>query len=232
MPTPTQQLTAEVLAWPGTTARIGARDEYGFLLGGQELGHLHGDRVAHFGFPRDVGAALRDAGRVGPHPVNRHSPKMAARDISGPEDVTEVLALLRLNYDRHDRRAADEAAVRAVLDELDAAQRDVDRFTALLAEDVSIVNVAGVRVRGRAAMREAMAQAMAGDLARVATRVEVVSLDFPSAGVAVVAAVKHIDDGRPDGDALPPRGAYTLTLVRGGTHGWLVASAQTTPQAG
>lgn len=113
--TPTQQLTAEVLTWPGTTARIGERGEYGFVVDGRELGHLHGDRVAHFGFPRDVGQALRDAGRVGPHPVNRHSPKLAAREIRTPDDVADVLALLRLNYDREvgrsERTTASMAAV-------------------------------------------------------------------------------------------------------------------------
>jgi hypothetical protein len=56
--------------------------------------------VAHFGFPRDVGTALREAGRVGPHPVNRHSPKMAARELRTDKDVRDVIELMRLNYDR------------------------------------------------------------------------------------------------------------------------------------
>src|SRR3954467_6200409 len=98
--TPTQQLTAEVLTWPRTTARIGDRDEYGFYVDDRQLGHLHGDRVAHFGFPREVGQELRDAGRGEPPPLNRHPPKRAARPISGEADVEDVLALLRLNYER------------------------------------------------------------------------------------------------------------------------------------
>ena len=69
-------------------------------VAGHEIGHLHGDRVAHFGFPRDVGAALREQGRVGPHPVNRHSTKLAARQIEGDDDVRDVIELMRLNYDR------------------------------------------------------------------------------------------------------------------------------------
>jgi hypothetical protein len=67
---------------------------------GVEIGHLHGDRAAHFGFPRDVGAELREQGRVGPHPVNPHSAKMAARRIEDEADVDDVIALMRLNYDR------------------------------------------------------------------------------------------------------------------------------------
>ncbi len=78
----------------------GERGEFAFKFGGEELGHLHGDHVAHFGFPRELGAQLREQGRVGPHPVNRHSTKMAARRIEGEADVLEVIELMRLNYNR------------------------------------------------------------------------------------------------------------------------------------
>jgi hypothetical protein len=97
---PSTRVAAEVLTWAGTDAGWGSRGEHALWSSGHELGHLHGDRVAHFGFSRDVGAALRAAGRVGPHPVNPHSPKLAARRIAGDADVREVLALLRLNHDR------------------------------------------------------------------------------------------------------------------------------------
>lgn len=103
---PSVAVAAEVLTWDGTDAGWGSRGEHALWLGSRELGHLHGDRVAHFGFPRDVGAALRAAGRVGPHPVNRHSPKLAARRLTGAQDVDEVIALLRLNYDRERALAA------------------------------------------------------------------------------------------------------------------------------
>lgn len=98
--TASERITDEVTAWPGVTAGIGERGEYGFTVDGHQIGHLHGDRVAHFGFPRDVGKRLRDEGRVGPHPVNPHSPKMASRELSTEEDVTDAIALMRLNYDR------------------------------------------------------------------------------------------------------------------------------------
>ena len=94
------QITDAVTAWPGVEAGYGERGEWGFSVGGEQIGHLHGDRVAHFGFPRDVGTALREAGRVGPHPVNRHSPKMAARQIESDDDVRDVIELMRLNYER------------------------------------------------------------------------------------------------------------------------------------
>jgi hypothetical protein len=94
------QITEEITSWPGVTAAHGSRGEWAFTVGDKEIGHLHGDHAAHFGFPRDVGAQLREAGRVGPHPVNPHSTKMAARRIEGEDDVRDVIALMRLNYDR------------------------------------------------------------------------------------------------------------------------------------
>lgn len=95
-----RRITDEVTSWPGVEAGTGRRGEYGFRVEGHEIGHLHGDRAAHFGFPREVGAQLREEGRVGPHPVNRHSPKLAARAIETDDDVSDVIDLMRINYDR------------------------------------------------------------------------------------------------------------------------------------
>jgi hypothetical protein len=100
MSTPSEQITEAVTAWPGVEAGPGGRGEFGFRVGGHEIGHLHGDHAAHFGFPRDVGARLREEGRVGPHPVNPHSTKLAARRIAGEADVRDVIELMRLNYER------------------------------------------------------------------------------------------------------------------------------------
>jgi luciferase-like monooxygenase len=95
-----ERITREVTSWPGVEAGPGSRGEFSFTVEGREIGHLHGDRTAHFGFPRDVGAELREAGRVGPHPVNPYSTRMASRWIEGDDDVAEVIALMRLNYER------------------------------------------------------------------------------------------------------------------------------------
>jgi hypothetical protein len=98
--TASERITAEVTSWDGVEAGLGRRGEFGFRVEGHEIGHLHGDHAAHFGFPRDVGAELREQGRVGPHPVNPHSTKMAARHIKNEADVEDVIELMRLNYDR------------------------------------------------------------------------------------------------------------------------------------
>jgi len=98
--TASEQITAEVTSWPGVHAGEGSRGEFAFTLGRRDLGHLHGDRVAHFGFPKDVWAELYEQGRVDYHPVFPGKPGFGARKIQSEEDVRDVIALLRVNYDR------------------------------------------------------------------------------------------------------------------------------------
>ena len=95
-----ETITAEVTSWPGVSAGPGRRGEFAFRVGRREIGHLHGDHAAHFGFPVDVFDELFEAGRVTHHPVfpGKHGP--AARRISDDDDVRDVIALMRLNYDR------------------------------------------------------------------------------------------------------------------------------------
>ena len=96
--TASERITEEVTAWPGVEAGPGSRGEFGFRVGRREIGHLHGDRVAHFGFPRAVWAELIASGQVGPHPIDR--PGWAARPIQDDADVDAVIELMRRNYDR------------------------------------------------------------------------------------------------------------------------------------
>ncbi|CAA9474871.1 MAG: hypothetical protein AVDCRST_MAG65-1047 [uncultured Solirubrobacteraceae bacterium] len=111
---PSRRITEAVTSWPGVKAGPGRRGEFAFTVGRREIGHLHGDRAAHFGFPPDVGAELRKEGRVGPHPVAPHKTAWAARAIETEDDVLDVIALIRLNYDRAVARfgvpAPDDAA--------------------------------------------------------------------------------------------------------------------------
>ena len=95
-----ERIIEEVTSWEGVEARPGSRGELSFRLGRRELGHLHGDRAAHFAFPRSVWAKLRDQGRIEPHPVFPDRVGPAARRIASDEDVADVIALMRLNYER------------------------------------------------------------------------------------------------------------------------------------
>ncbi len=95
-----KQIISEVTSWPGVTAGPGRRGEFAFRVGRREIGHLHGDRAAHFSFPKDVWAELHEQGRVGYHPVFPGKVGPAARRIEDAGDVRDVIELLRLNYDR------------------------------------------------------------------------------------------------------------------------------------
>jgi hypothetical protein len=98
--TPSEQITEEVAAWPGVETGYGRRGEFAFKVGRRELGHLHGDHAAHFAFPKSVWFELREQGRIVEHPVFPGKAGPAARLIHGDADVREVIALMRLNYDR------------------------------------------------------------------------------------------------------------------------------------
>ena len=95
-----ERITEEVTSWPGVEAGPGSRGEFAFSVGRRQLGHLHGDRVFHGGFPKAVWQELFDAGRIGYHPVFPGKPGYAARKIESDDDVRDVIELIRLNYDR------------------------------------------------------------------------------------------------------------------------------------
>jgi hypothetical protein len=97
---PSEQITQEVTSWPGVSAGPGSRGEFAFTVGGREIGHLHGDHGAHFAFPKRVWRGLKKAGRIDYHPVFPGKEGMASRRIESEDDVRDVIALLRLNYDR------------------------------------------------------------------------------------------------------------------------------------
>jgi len=94
-----ERIAAEVTSWEGVEAGPGRRGEYAFRVGRREIGHLHGDRAAHFFFPKERWAQLRREGRISPHPVFPDREGPAARAIAGEEDVEDAIALMRINYE-------------------------------------------------------------------------------------------------------------------------------------
>jgi hypothetical protein len=93
-------ITTAVTSWPGVEAVEGDRGELSFRVGRREIGHLHGDRTAHFGFPKAVWQELYDADRIDYHPVFPGKPGFGARTMEDQDDVRDVIAILRMNYDR------------------------------------------------------------------------------------------------------------------------------------
>jgi luciferase-like monooxygenase len=103
--TASERITAEVTSWPGVEAGHGKRGEFAFKVGKREIGHLHGDRSAHFFFPKETWAELYEQGRIGHHPVFPDRQGPAARRIESEADVADVIALMRINYDDAVRRS-------------------------------------------------------------------------------------------------------------------------------
>jgi hypothetical protein len=98
--TASQQITDVVTSWPGVEAGPGRRGEFAFTVRGRPIGHLHGDHAAHFSFPKGVWVQLHDQRRIAEHPVFPGRQGPAARRIESAQDVDDVIALLRLNYER------------------------------------------------------------------------------------------------------------------------------------
>jgi uncharacterized protein (TIGR02246 family) len=127
----------------------------------------------------------------------------------------------------------DQPNVTAIRDLVAAAERhqnDVEEFVALHHPDLVLVNIAGRRVLGRDALRDAMTAALKSPLAKVFTRLEIEDVRFIRPDVAVVSCAKHVSDERGEGSALPTRASLTFTVVRE-PEGWRIAVAQTTPAA-
>ena len=99
--TASEQIVAEVGAWPGVVVDTGELGEVAFAVGRREIGHVHGDHAAHFSFPRRVWTELRADGRIEHHPVFPDATQgPAARRIASDADVRDVIELFRINYDR------------------------------------------------------------------------------------------------------------------------------------
>jgi hypothetical protein len=93
------RIVREVESWPGVTVgphRFGGVE---FRRGRRELGHLHGSRLADLPFPIRVRERLVREGRAEPHHILPQS-GWVSRAIRSDDDVADVIALFRLNYDR------------------------------------------------------------------------------------------------------------------------------------
>jgi uncharacterized protein (TIGR02246 family) len=128
-----------------------------------------------------------------------------------------------------DPRTRDEVAIRQLVADTVEFQSDTDRFTALLTEDVVLVNLVGIRVIGREALRKAMSRALETPLANVLTEAEVLDITFARPDVAIVSCLKRVHDGNSDrSDSLASTASLTFTVLDEGD-AWRIALAQTTP---
>ena len=102
-----------VTNWPGVSVEPGRRGSLSLRVDtSRELAHLHGNRSAHFVFPKDLSDQLKSEGRVSDHPLGEKYRGLAARPLASDEDIEEVIALIRLNYDREVERDGKAAGSR------------------------------------------------------------------------------------------------------------------------
>ena len=126
--------------------------------------------------------------------------------------------------------ATAEAEIRRLVDAAVEHQSDVDPFLALHSDDIVLVNLAGRRVIGKAALGAAMTEGLKSRLANVLTHNEVVDITFIDADTAVVSCLKRISDENPDAQkgSIPTEASLTYVVTRK-DDAWLIALAQTTP---
>ena len=83
-----EQIVETVTSWPGVAAGPGRRGELAFKVGGREIGHLHGDHAAHFGFPKEVWGSRSSS--KGASTITRSSPAGRASAPAGSRAEADV----------------------------------------------------------------------------------------------------------------------------------------------
>lgn len=106
---PLATIEREVAGWPGVTTGDTGRGGLQFNYGRVELGHVHGNSFADLPFPKKVRDELIEQGRASVHDPLPDSGWVRHR-MGGPEDVTEVIELFCMDYDRAKARAERRAA--------------------------------------------------------------------------------------------------------------------------
>jgi hypothetical protein len=95
-----EQIRKSVMSWTGVEAlphRFGGTE---YRYGRKEMGHVHGDRLADLPLPRRLHDEVIADGRAKPHHVLPDTGWVSCW-IERPEDVTTVIELLRLQYERY-----------------------------------------------------------------------------------------------------------------------------------
>jgi Family of unknown function (DUF5519) len=95
-----EQISHELLSWPGVTVQPHRFGGLEFRFNGHELGHLHGNRQADLPFSVKTREELVAAGKASLHHI---LPKTGwvSYYIKGPEDVAGAVELFRMNYERY-----------------------------------------------------------------------------------------------------------------------------------
>lgn len=99
-----EQISHELLSWPGVTVQPHRFGGLEFRLNGHELGHLHGNRQADLPFSVKTREELVAAGKASLHHVLPQT-GWVSYYIKGPEYVAGAVELFRLNYERYGHKS-------------------------------------------------------------------------------------------------------------------------------
>jgi hypothetical protein len=94
-----RQIITEARRWPGVHTRPQRFGAIAICLNRRELGHLHGDRSADLPLKRALRDRLVSAGAAQEHRWRANSGWVTI-PLDRERDVFEVIALLRINYER------------------------------------------------------------------------------------------------------------------------------------
>jgi hypothetical protein len=103
--TASEQIRETVGTWPGVTTKPHRFGGTEYLYGKKEMGHVHGDRLADLPLPRRLHDELIASGRAQPHHILPETGWISVW-IDGPGDVSGVIELFRMQYDRYSRTPA------------------------------------------------------------------------------------------------------------------------------
>jgi hypothetical protein len=94
-----EALRRELLRWEGVTEHDHRFGGVEFRYQNKELGHLHGEKLADFPFPKSIRNELVASGVAEPHHVVPNSGWVSFW-IKGEQDLPQLIKLFRMQYDR------------------------------------------------------------------------------------------------------------------------------------
>jgi len=90
-------ISTEVLSWPGTEKDLHKYGGIQFNCKGKEIGHIHGNGILDIRFSVKLKEQLLAEGRVKPHHVFKHSGWISYY-LDGMEDFHYAIKLLEMSY--------------------------------------------------------------------------------------------------------------------------------------
>ncbi|MBA4492784.1 luciferase family protein [Paenactinomyces guangxiensis] len=94
-----ESLRQELLSWDGVSDHAHRFGGVEFRYKNKELGHIHGEELADFPFPKSIRDELIQAGLAQPHHVLPNSGWVSFW-IKGEQDISHLLKLFKMQYDR------------------------------------------------------------------------------------------------------------------------------------